>query len=169
MGSEAPRPASRTTALLVVVVTGVGLLAAAAVGLPWRWAVVLLFCGVTALASTTMRHGAGAVAVPVLGVLGLSACAVVPGGHLNPLWALAVAVATVAYLTALEIHTTGVGSSAVRGEALGAVAIAAGSAALLALPAVSAPWLLPLGLAASVLAFATALAGTGGRCGRRRP
>lgn len=162
MGREALRPAA-------VAVTGIGLLASAAAGLPWRWAVPVLACGGTALASSVLRHGRGGTTVPVVGLLGLAVCAVVPGGHLNPLWALVVAVATVAYMTGLELPTASLAGAAIRGEAVGAAAVAAGASALLALPVATAPWLLPLGLVASVLAFALAMAGRGGTSGKRRP
>jgi hypothetical protein len=154
---------TRAGAVAVVLIAGTGLLAAAAAGLPWRWALPLMMSGGAALAQPLLRHGRGAAAVPALGVLGLAACAVVPGGHLNPLWALAVAAATVAYLTGLDARTTGAPRGPVRNEALGAVAVATGAAALLTLPAVTAAWLLPLGPVAAVLALALALTGTGGR------
>ncbi|MEU6284395.1 hypothetical protein [Streptomyces sp. NPDC047028] len=146
-----------------IVVTGTGLLAAAAAGLPWRWATAVLVSGLAALALAVLRGGRGGLTVPALGILGLSACAMVPGGRLGPLGALAVAVATVAFQTGLEARTTGLPRGGVRGEALTGVIVAAGAAALLGLPAVTAPWALPLGLAAAVLALALALSGTGRR------
>lgn len=164
MGREARRPA----VVAVIALTGIGLLASAAAGLPWRWAVPVLACGGTALASSVLRHGRGGTAVPVVGVLGLAAWAVVPGGHLKPLGTGRRRRDTGVHDRAGDATASPAGA-AIRGEAMGAVAVAAGASALLALPAATAPWLLPLGLVASVLAFALAMAGTGGTGGKRRP
>ncbi|MET8631737.1 hypothetical protein [Streptomyces sp. NPDC004680] len=149
--------------VLTVLATGVALMSAATAGLPRSWAVPILAAAALCLITAVLRPGRAATAVPVLAVVGLAACAVVPGGHLSPLWALLVAVATVAYLTAWEAHTTGLCQGRVPGEALGAVVVAVGAATLTALSAVAGTWLLPVGLAACVLAFAFAHTHTGGR------
>ncbi|MEU6497110.1 hypothetical protein ABZ890_43280 [Streptomyces sp. NPDC046984] len=148
---------------LTVLATGAALMTAATAGLPGPWAAPILASAGLCLITAVLRSGRGATTVPVLGVVGLAAGAVVPGGHLNPLWALLVAVATVAYLIAWEAHTTGLSHGRVPGEALGAVVVAVAAAALTALSTVAGTWLLPVGLAAGVLAFALAHTHTDGR------
>ncbi|MER7967529.1 hypothetical protein ABTX35_00675 [Streptomyces sp. NPDC096080] len=150
-------------AVFAVVVTGTGLLAAATAGLPWPWAVPVLTGAALCLITGVGRAGRGATALPLFGIVGLTACAVVPGGHLSVLWALLAAVATVAYLTACQARTAGLRHKRVPRAALGAVVVAAATAALTVLSAPTAAWLLPVGLTGCVLAFVLALTGVGGR------
>lgn len=154
-GSARPRFV-RARPAAAVLVTGAGLLAGAAAGLPWAWAVPALGLGGAALAVSVARKGRGGTAVAVVAVVGLAACAVVPGGHLGPLWALAVAAALAPYLAALTVYDIGSGWREVSRQVVEAAAVAGAAAALLALPAVATPWLVTVGLVAVVLAFAAA-------------
>ncbi|MFE3946783.1 hypothetical protein ACFXPV_33750 [Streptomyces sp. NPDC059118] len=99
----------------------------------------------------------------MVSVLGFAACALVPGGRMGAVQALAVACALVAYIAALTMHEAGTGRPAVPREAAKAVVVAGALAAVLAVPAIAVVWLLPVGLLALVLVFAVAAPGTGGR------
>lgn len=129
-GAPARPGASRFGRAALVVAAGCALLAAACASLPWRWAAAVLAAGGAALAGVVLRRGRGGPVVATVAVLGLAACAVAPGGHLQVWWACAAAVAVVGHIAALNAYTTRDAHGVSLPTAAGAVGAAAVGAAV---------------------------------------
>jgi hypothetical protein len=117
-------------------------------------AIVWLTGGV-GLASALLRGGGtGATVVSVVAVLGFAGGVLLADERPQALRALLVAVALLAHLTAVETHRARTRRTVPGRQAGGAVAVAAATAALCALPALGVWWLLPAGVAGAVGAYA---------------